>query len=83
MNPTIENEVSPRQEPRLTIALDQETLDRIKEMAEQDERPLGRQILILLRATIELIDEQGFSLLEGKLRKVTVEDPSQSDLPNP
>jgi hypothetical protein len=77
----MQNSVSevPRKDERLTVAFDKETLDRVAEMASQDERPTARQVLLLVRAAIELIDEQGFKLVEGKLRKVLEQSLEEMD----
>lgn len=64
----------PRKDERITVPFDRETLSRVEEMAGQDERPVARQITILVKAAIELMDDQGFKLVEGKLRKITVEE---------
>lgn len=68
----MQNSVSdvPRKDERVTVPFDRETLDRVEEMASQEERPTARQVTLLVKAAIELIDEQGFKLVEGKLRKV-------------
>ncbi|NJR37759.1 MAG: hypothetical protein HC781_01635 [Leptolyngbyaceae cyanobacterium CSU_1_4] len=66
-----------RKGERVTVQFDDESLlRRIEQMAEVEERPVSRQILIMVRAAVELLDEQEFKLIDGKLRRVSVE---QSD----
>jgi len=60
----------PRKDERVTVPFDRETLDRVEKMASQEERPTARQITLLVKAAIELIDDQGFKVVGGKLRKV-------------
>jgi hypothetical protein len=69
----MQNSVSevPRKDERMTVPFEREVLDRLEEMARQEERPTARQVTLLVKAAIELIDEQGFRLVSGKLRKVT------------
>jgi NAD(P)-dependent dehydrogenase (short-subunit alcohol dehydrogenase family) len=67
-----------RKGDRVTIQFDDENLlKRIEEMAEVDERPVSRQIVTLVRAAVELLDEQGFKVIDGKLRKVSLEVPDE------
>lgn len=77
----MQNSVSdvPRKDERLTVPFDRETLDRVEEMASQEERPTARQVTLLVKAAIELIDEQGFKLVEGKLRKVVEQSLEDED----
>lgn len=63
----------PRKDERVTVPFDRETLNRIEEMANQEERPVARQILLLTKAALELVEQQGFKLVDGKLRKVSIE----------
>jgi hypothetical protein len=63
-----------RKGERVTVQFDDESLlRRIEQMAEVEERPVSRQILIMVRAAVELLDEQDFKLIDGKLRRVSVE----------
>lgn len=63
-----------RRGERVSVQFDDETLlKRVEEMAEVEERPISRQVLLLVKAAIELIDEQGFHLVNGKLRRGTFE----------
>lgn len=64
----------PRKDERISVPFDAETYERLDQMANQEERPIARQVTLLVKAAIELIDEQGFRLVEGKLRKLTFED---------
>jgi len=68
-----------RKDERVTVPFDRETLDRLGVMAEQDERPVARQITVLVKAAMELIEEQGFRLVDGKLRKVTIQADGTED----
>lgn len=63
-----------RKGERVSVQFDDETLlERVGEMAEAEVRPVSKQILLLVKAAVELLDEQGFKLVDGKLRKVTIE----------
>ncbi|MBD2462279.1 hypothetical protein H6G89_14620 [Oscillatoria sp. FACHB-1407] len=62
-----------RKDERVTVPFDRETLERVEAMADQEERPVARQITLLVKAALELIDHQGFKLVDGKLRKVSIE----------
>ncbi|MEP0913082.1 hypothetical protein NDI45_19405 [Leptolyngbya sp. GB1-A1] len=62
-----------RKDERVTVPFDRETLERVEAMANQEERPVARQITLLVKAALELIDQQGFKLVDGKLRKVSIE----------
>ncbi|GAB4381153.1 MAG: hypothetical protein Kow00121_38940 [Elainellaceae cyanobacterium] len=62
-----------RKDERVTVPFDRETLNRVEAMADQEERPVARQVTLLVKAALELIDEQGFKLVDGRLRKVSVE----------
>lgn len=69
----------PRKGERVSVQFDDEALlKRIEEMAAIEERPLSRQLLLLVKAAVELIDEQNFHLVNGKLRKVSFE-PLETD----
>lgn len=61
-----------RKQPRVHTPLPQEVLDRLDALAEQDARPTANMASVLIQAAIELIDEQGFRLIEGKLRRVSI-----------
>ncbi|KAM3107298.1 hypothetical protein [Phormidesmis sp. 146-33] len=64
-----------RKGDRVSVQFDDEDLLRkIEEMAQTEERPTSRQIVVLVKAAIELIDEQGFHLINGKLRRGTFEN---------
>jgi predicted DNA-binding protein len=62
----------PRKQQRIPIPLPQESIDRLEGLADQDGRPTANMGSMLIQAAIELIDQQGFSLVQGKLRKVAV-----------
>jgi len=62
-----------RKDERVTVPFDRETLERVEAMANQEERPVARQITLLVKAALELIDQQGFKLVDGKLRRVSIE----------
>ncbi|NJP11101.1 MAG: hypothetical protein HC866_17855 [Leptolyngbyaceae cyanobacterium RU_5_1] len=65
----------PRKQPRIPIPLPQQTMDRLDELADKDGRPSSNMGSMLIQAAIELIDEQGFRLVGGKLRRMKeVED---------
>lgn len=77
--PTSSEELARRGE-RVTIQFDDpEVLRQIEAMAEQQERPVSRQALLLIRMALELINEQGFHVVNGKLRKVSFEDLNTKD----
>jgi uncharacterized protein YdcH (DUF465 family) len=64
-----------RKGDRISVQFDDEDLLRkIEGMAQTEERPTSRQIVVLVKAAIELIDEQGFHLINGKLRRGTFEN---------
>jgi hypothetical protein len=75
-NPSLNGVGSPhRSGERVSVQFDDENLlKRIEEMAIDEERPVSRQVLLLAKAAVELIDEQGFHLVGGKLRRGTFED---------
>lgn len=60
----------PRKDERLSVPFDKEVLDRIKSLAEQEERPAAKQVALLVKAALELMDEQGYQLIGGKLRQL-------------
>lgn len=63
-----------RKGDRVSVQFDDENLlKQIENMAEMEERPTSRQIVLLVKAAIELIDEQGFHLVGGRLRRGTFE----------
>ncbi len=63
-----------RRGERVSVQFDDEALlKRVEEMAGVEERPISRQVLLLVKSAIELIDEQGFHLVNGKLRRGTFE----------
>jgi hypothetical protein len=69
------NEELARRGERVTIQFDDpELLRQIEEMAEAEERPVSRQALLLIKAAVELINEQGFHVVNGKLRRGTFEE---------
>lgn len=63
-----------RKGDRVSVQFDDETLLRqVEKMAEIEERPTSRQIVLLVKAAIELIEDQGFHLVGGRLRRGTFE----------
>lgn len=62
----------PRKQPRTQVPLPQEVMNRLEALADEDSRPTANMASILIQAAIELMDEQGFKLVQGKLRKVAV-----------
>jgi hypothetical protein len=64
----------PRKDDRISVPLDGDTLEKLEAMAAKDERPVARQAVALIKAAIELIEEHGFRLVEGKLRRVSIEE---------
>lgn len=62
-----------RKQPRVHTPLPDETFKRLEEIAEEDSRPVANMASVFIQAAIELIDEQGFQLVGGKLRKVTIQ----------
>jgi hypothetical protein len=63
-----------RKGDRVSVQFDDENLLRqIEKMAEMEERPTSRQIMLLVKAAVELIEEQGFHLVSGRLRRGTFE----------
>ena len=69
----------PRKDERISVPLDGETYERLEQMANQEERPIARQVTLLVKAALELVDDQGFRLVEGKLRKISFEDLDTKD----
>lgn len=69
----------PRKDERISVPFDAETYERLEQMANQEERPIARQVTLLVKAAFELIDEQGFRLVEGKLRKISFEELETKD----
>ena len=69
----------PRKDERISVPCDAETYERLEQMANQEERPIARQVTLLVKAAFELIDEQGFRLVEGKLRKISFEELETKD----
>jgi hypothetical protein len=64
-----------RKGERVTIQFDDpEVLRQIEQMAEDEERPVSRQALLLIRMALELINDQGFHVVNGKLRRGTFEE---------
>lgn len=57
----------PRKDERVTVPFDSETLRRVEELAKVQERPVSRQVLLLVKAALALMDEQGYKLVDGKL----------------
>lgn len=68
----------PRKDERISVPFDPETYKRLEELASQEERPIARQVTLLVKAALELMDEQDFHLVAGKLRKVSF-DPLDTD----
>lgn len=68
-----------RKDERVSVPFDPETYDRIEKMAEIEDRPVARQISLLVKAALELVDEQGFHLINGKLRRGTFEELDTDD----
>lgn len=62
-----------RKQPRVHTPLPEETLKRLEELADMDARPVANMASVLIQAAVELIDEQDFKLVGGKLRKVAFE----------
>lgn len=59
-----------RKGDRVSVQFDDENLLRqVEKMAEIEERPTSRQITLLVKAAVELIEEQGFHLVGGRLRR--------------
>ncbi len=61
-----------RKDERLSVPFDSETYEWLEKMAAEEERPTARQVTLYVKAVKELIEEQGFQLVQGKLRRVTV-----------
>lgn len=62
-----------RKQPRVHTPLPEEVFNRLEEIANDDSRPVANMASALIQAAIELIDKQGFQLVGGKLRKVTIQ----------
>lgn len=62
-----------RKQVRIPTPLPDATHQRLEALAAQDSRPVANLASALLQAAVELIDQQGFQLVAGKLRKVTLE----------
>ncbi len=60
-----------RKQPRVHTPLPVEVFERLEKLADEDARPTANMASVLIQAALELIDAQGFKLIEGKLRKVT------------
>jgi predicted DNA-binding protein len=63
----------PRKQPRVHTPLPDEVMQRLEALAEVDARPVANMASLLIQAAIELMDKQGFRLVEGKLRKIAIE----------
>jgi len=63
----------PRKLPRIHTPVPEETLQRLEQLAESEARPVANMTSVLIQAALELIDQQGFRLVEGKLRKISIE----------
>ncbi len=63
----------PRKQPRVHTPLPEAVYRRLESLAEQDSRPTANMASALIQAAIELIDQQGYQLVGGKLRKVIVQ----------
>ncbi len=68
----------PRKLPRVHTPLPEETLRRLEQLADSEARPVANMTSVLVQAALELIDQQGFHLVEGKLRKISFE-PTETD----
>lgn len=68
----------PRKLPRIHTPVPEETLQRLEQLAESEARPVANMTSVLVQAALELIDQQGFRLVEGKLRKISFE-PLETD----
>ena len=75
----------PRKQPRVHTPLPEEAMQRLEELADVDARPVANMASLLIQAAIELMDAQGFRLVEGKLRKIAIEgtdiEPEQEGKP--
>lgn len=69
----------PRKQPRVHTPLPEEVMKRLEELADVEARPVANMSSILIQAAIELLDDQGFSLVQGKLRKITIEPTETED----
>lgn len=69
----------PRKQPRIQVPLPQEVMDQLDDLADADGRPTGNMASMLIQAAIELIDDQGFSLVQGKLRKIAITTDEPTD----
>lgn len=67
----------PRKDDRLSVPFDGDTLEKLEAMAVKDERPVARQAVVLVRAAIELLEKQGYSMVDGNLRKVSTESETE------
>jgi hypothetical protein len=67
-----------RKLPRIHTPVPEETRKRLEELAAAEARPVANMTSVLIQAVLELIDQQGFCLVEGKLRKVSFE-PTETD----
>lgn len=69
-----------RKGERVTVQFDDpDLLKRLEELAGQAERPVSREIVVWLKMAMELVDEQGFHVVNGKLRKVKFEELDTND----
>lgn len=59
--------------PRLPIPLDDDLYQWLEAISEEEDRDKANMVIVLLRASRELLEEQGFQLVKGKLRKVSLE----------
>lgn len=69
-----------RKGERVTVQFDDpELLRKLEELAGQAERPVSREIVVWLKMAMELVEEQGFHVVNGKLRKVAFEELDTND----
>jgi hypothetical protein len=59
--------------PRLPIPLDDDLYQWLETVSAEEDRDKANMVIVLLKASRELMDEQGFRLVKGKLRKVSFE----------
>jgi hypothetical protein len=71
----------PRKLSRVHTPLPEDTLQRLEQLADSEARPVANMASVLVQAALELIDQQGFRLVEGKLRKISFE-PTETDKSN-
>lgn len=67
-----------RKQPRVHTPLPVEVFERLEQLANEEARPTANMASVLIQAAIELIDDQGFRVVGGKLRKVA-EQPMEDE----